>query len=79
MRVLGKIGNNNSVFDTGYWYDENWPEVYNAPEFGKWYRSKEGLGEDHPCASYMVNKKWALEEEFNNHLMRFHQVTVSSI
>ena len=27
----------------------------------------------------MLNKKWTLEEEFNNHMMRFHQVTVSSV
>ena len=26
----------------------------------------------------MMNKKWTLEEEFNNHMLRFQQVTVSS-
>ena len=47
--------------------------------WGKWYRSKERKGGQSPFASYMLNKKWTLEEEFNNHMMRFNQVTVSSI
>ena len=47
--------------------------------WGKWYRSKERKGGQSPFASYMLNKKWTLEEEFNNHMMRFQQVTVSSI
>ena len=45
----------------------------------KWYRSKDRLGGGHPFASYMMNKKWTLEEEFNNHMLRFHQVTLSFI
>ena len=45
----------------------------------KWHRSKGRRGGDHPFASFMVNKKWTLEEEFNNHILRFQQVTVSSI
>ena len=32
---------------------------------------------DHPFASYMVNKKWTLEEEMNNHILRFQQVKCS--
>ena len=47
-------------------------------ESTRWYRSKEMKGGEHPFASYMLNKKWTLEEEFNNHMMRFNQVTVSS-
>ena len=43
-----------------------------------WYRSKEKKGGDHPFASFMLNKKWTLEEEFNNYMLRFQQVTVSS-
>ena len=43
-----------------------------------WYRSKERRGGAHPFASYMLNKKWTFEEEFNNHMMRFQQVTVCS-
>ena len=27
----------------------------------------------------MLNKKWNLEEEFNNHMLRFQQVTVSEL
>ena len=48
-------------------------------EWGKWYRSKERKGGLFPFTSYMLNKKWTLEEEFNNHMMQFQQVTVSSI
>ena len=48
-------------------------------ELGKWHRSKERKGGDHPFGSCMLNKKWTLEEEFNKHLLRFQQVTVSSI
>ena len=77
--VLGHIGNNNSVFATAYWYDENWPEVYNSPEYGRWHRSKDKQAGDSPFASYMMNKKWTLEEEFNNLMLRFQQVTVSYI
>ena len=44
---------------------------------GKWHRSKEKKGGENPFASYMLNKKWTFEEEFNNHLLRFQQVTVS--
>ena len=77
-RVLGHIGNNNSVFECEFWYSENWPSVFNAPEYGKWYRSKE-TAEGINFASYMTNKKWTLEEEFNNDMLRFQQVEVSSI
>ena len=48
-------------------------------EWGKWYRSKQRRGGVNPFASYLLNKKWTMEEEFNNHMMRFNQVTVSSI
>ena len=27
--------------------------------------------------SFMMNKKWTLEEEFNNHILRFQQVNIS--
>ena len=46
----------------------------NKTEGKRWYRSKERLGGMHPFASYMMNKKWWLEEEFNNHMLRFQQV-----
>ena len=32
-----------------------------------------------PSGSFMLNKKWTLEEEFNNHILRFQQVTVRFI
>ena len=41
-----------------------------------WYRSKERKGGKNPFGSYLINKKWTLEEEFNNHMLRFQQVTV---
>ena len=47
--------------------------------YGKWYRSKDRKGGYHPFGSYMLNKKWTLEEEFNNHMLRFQQVTDNSI
>ena len=53
--------------------------MYNAPEYGRWYQSKDKKVSENPFTSFMLNKKWALEEEFNNHMLRFQQVTVSSI
>ena len=44
---------------------------------GRWmYRSKDrkSTGEIN-TGSFMLNKKWTLEEEFNNHIMWFQQVT----
>ena len=48
-------------------------KLENRTEGKRWYRSKERLG-NYPFGSYMMNKKWWLEEEFNNHLLRFQQV-----
>ena len=53
-----------------------WPEYLG---FGKWHRSKEKKGGVNPFGSFMINKKWTLVEEFNNHMLRFQQVTMSSI
>ena len=42
---------------------------------GQWHRSydkKQKPNSD--FTSYMMNKKWWLEEEFNVHIMRFQQV-----
>ena len=45
----------------------------------KWYRSKDIKFEGNlPFGSYMMNKKWTMEEEFNNHMMRVQQVMLSS-
>ena len=45
--------------------------------WGRLHRSKERKSLDFsPFASYMMNKKWILEEEFNNHILRFQQVNI---
>ena len=53
-------------------------EEYNM----KWYRSRErSQAQDTlsmPFTSYLMNKKWTLQESFNNHMLRFQQVTVIS-
>ena len=44
---------------------------------GKFYRSKDKKDLNRPpFGSYMMNKKWTLEEEFTNHMMRFYQVAM---
>ena len=48
-------------------------------DYGKWHRSTGKKGGYYPFGSYLMNKKWALEEEFNNHMLRFQQVTVTSL
>ena len=55
-----------------YGYELDYAKDYNT----RWYRSKDKLGGDNPFGSYMMNKKWTVEEEFNNHMLRFQQVTV---
>ena len=46
-------------------------------ELGKWHRSKNKKQQPYSVfASYMINKKWWLEEEFNVHMMRFQQVSI---
>ena len=66
------VRSGSSVVEKAFLYD------YEL-EWGKWYRSKERKGGRIPFGSYLLNKKWTMEEEFNNHMMRFNQVTVSSI
>ena len=58
-----------------YDYELDWAKEYDT----RWYRSKNTKGGENPFASYLLNKKWTLEEEFNNHMMIFQQVTKSSI
>ena len=71
------LGNNSAVLEIANLLEEE--EVKWAKEKGvKMYRSKERKGGVNPFSSYMLNKKWTLEEEFNNHMLRFQQVTVSS-
>ena len=57
----------SSVYQSGWLY----PEYL---QWGKWHRSKERKGGENPFPSYMMNKKWTMEEEFTNHVMRFQQV-----
>ena len=65
--ALDAVRSGSSVVQCAFMYDY-------VLEWGKWYRSKERKGGEHPFASYMLNKKWTLEEEFNNHMMQFQQV-----
>ena len=65
------IATGSSVVEIGYLLDSEL-------EYGKWHRSKDSQ-EGINFVSFMLNKKWTLEEEFNNHLLRFQQVTVSYI
>ena len=58
------------AFMYNWWLD--WADDYGT----SWYRSKDKKTGDNPFSSYMMNKKWTLEEEFNNHMLRFQQVTV---
>ena len=63
------VGNGTGVVDTAIMYSSRL-------KLGKYYRSKDTVANNfQPFASYMVNKKWWLEEEFNTHLLRFQQVT----
>ena len=44
-------------------------------ELGRWHRSKDTKQDQtSKFTSYMINKKWCLEEQFNIHMMRFQQV-----
>ena len=61
------IGNGTSVVEAGVLLDK-----YLA--MGRWHRSRERKGGYHPFGSYMMNKKWTMEEEFNNHMLRFQEV-----
>ena len=70
--IPGAVKTGSSVVETGILWSE-------YLDLGKWHRSKERKGGKHLFASYMLNKKWTFEEEFNNHLLRFQQVTASSI
>ena len=72
-----KIGYlNSAVIESGLLTEElDWAKKKNT----KIYRSKEKKGYTTPWGSYMMNKKWIFEEEFNNHMLRFQQVKLLSI
>merc|ERR1719220_2060841 len=44
-----------------------------------WYRSRDKKGGINPFGSFMINKKWTLEEEFNNQMLRFQQAGLVAI
>ena len=70
--IPAAVKTGSSVVEVGFL----WPEYL---EFGKWHRSKESRGGKNQFASYLLNKKWTLEEEINNHLLRFQQVRLCFI
>ena len=74
--VQDLVRTGSSVVECAFLYDH---DLQKATDLGtSWHRSKDRRGGDHPFASYMLNKKWTLEEELNNHMLRFQQVRVSS-
>ena len=69
--VQDAVVNGSSVFEVSFLWD------YEL-EWGKWYRSKDRKGGQNPFPSYLMNKKWTMEEEFTKHMLHFQQVTLSS-
>ena len=69
--VQDAVVNGSSVFQVSYLWD------YEL-EWGRWYRSKDRKGGRNPFPSYLMNKKWTMEEEFTKHMLHFQQVTLSS-
>ena len=69
--VQDAVVNGSSVLHVSFLYD------YEL-EWGKWHRSKERKGGKSPFPSYLLNKKWTMEEEFTKHMLHFQQVTLSS-
>ena len=67
----------SSVVEVAYLddYELDWAKDYNT----SFHRSRGTKIGDHPFGSYMINKKWTLEEEMNNHILRFQQVKCSLI
>ena len=62
------MGNGSAVLEVGFLYD-----FYLA--LGRWHRSKDKKPTPYSYfPSFMMNKKWWLEEQFNLHMMRFQQV-----
>ena len=54
-------------------------EINYGKDYGtSWYRSKGKVAGQMPFTSYLMNKKWTLEEEFTKHMLHFQQVTLSS-
>ena len=71
------IRSGSSVVEVGFLYQY---EIDYGKDYGtSWYRSKGKVAGQMPFTSYLMNKKWTLEEDFNNHISRFQQVKVSFI
>ena len=69
------IDTNSAVAELRVVYSD-WELKWASEKETKLYRSKErkSTGEI-PSGSFMLNKKWTLEEEFTNHMLRFQQVS----
>ena len=62
-----------AVLQKGYLNAEAYEKYYQVKI--KWYRSRERRSNSYsPFCAYMMNKKWWLEEDFTNHILRFQQV-----
>ena len=72
LTEMSIMGEGSAVQAAGLLYDFELA-LENRTEEKIWHRSKERLP-NYPFGSYMMNKKWWLEEEFNNHMLRFQQV-----
>ena len=67
------MGNGSAVQECGLLWDSELA-------LGRWHRSKDKKPTPYSnFPSFMMNKKWWLEEQFNLHMMRFQQVSVSSV
>ena len=62
------MGNGSAVQEGGFLVDDD--------DEGRLHRSKDKKPMPYSnFPSFMMNKKWWLEEQFNVHMMRFQQVT----
>ena len=70
------LGSGSSVFECSFLYDYelDWAKEYKT----RWYRSKDKKGGVTPFASFMMNKKWTMQEEFTNHMLMVQQVLICS-
>ena len=76
-KLQNALRTGSSVVQVGFLFQY---EINYGRDYGtSWYRSKGNVPGEHPFGGYMINKKWTLEEDFNNHILRFQQVTVSFI
>ena len=62
------MGNGTAAVEVGFLYDFELA-------LGRWYRSKDTTSTPYSnFPSYMMNKKWSLEEQLNVHMLKFQQV-----